>query len=181
MAGGVTVGSLDLALTKIGWARTRQDSSPWAGTLRPRGRGAARLEDGFRGVVGAMKGCDIVVIEGYSFGSEYSGERLGEMGGVVRLGLWQMRPRPHVMEVPPKKLKKFATGNGNATKAMMLEHAQKRLGYGRSSDDEADALWLLQAALHYYGLPGAVPMPHDRVQIIRALDWPVLPLQEVEF
>lgn len=169
---GVTVGALDLALTKIGWAITRESDSPWVGVLRPRGRGIPRLEDGFRAAVAAMRGCDLVVIEGYSYHSEYGGEKLGEMGGVVRLGLWQMKPRPQIMEIAPKSLKKFATGNGNARKEQMVAAAKKRLGYGRNSDDEADALWLIQAALHYYGLPGAAPMPEDQVQVIRALEWP---------
>ena len=168
----VSVGSLDLSLTAIGWAITRRDAPPWVGTLRPRGKGIPRLADGLKAAVNAMRGCELVVIEGYSYASEYGGERLGEMGGVVRLGLWQMKPRPLIMEIAPKKVKKFACGNGNANKDMMLAAAKKRLGYGRNSHDEADALWILQTALHYYGLPGAVPMPEDQVAVIRALEWP---------
>ncbi len=166
------VGGLDISLTKIGWARTRGDVTPWAATIRPRGRGSRRLEDGFRQTVAAMYGCGLVVIEGYSYNSDFGGERLAEMGGVVRLGLWQMEPRPAVVEIPPSILKKFATGNGNAKKEMMVTAARELLGYGRTSDDEADALWLVEAARQYYGLPGAADIPDNQVAVIRDIDWP---------
>ena len=41
------------------------------------------------------------------------------------------------------EMKKFATGKGNAGKPMMIEAAQKKLGYTGNDDNEADALWLL--------------------------------------
>lgn len=47
------------------------------------------------------------------------------------------------IETSSKTIKKFATGNGNANKEMMVEAARIRLGYDGSSHDEADALWML--------------------------------------
>lgn len=44
------------------------------------------------------------------------------------------------------EIKKFATGKGNANKAMMIAYAKEKLGYTGDSDDEADALWLLELA-----------------------------------
>lgn len=46
------------------------------------------------------------------------------------------------MVVPPRKIKKHATGNGNASKDMMLESAKAKWP-ACEYDDEADALWLL--------------------------------------
>lgn len=44
-------------------------------------------------------------------------------------------------------LKKWATGKGNAKKPDMMAAATKR-GWTFSGDDEADALWILDYALH---------------------------------
>jgi len=43
-------------------------------------------------------------------------------------------------------LKKFATGKGNADKEAMLEAARQRFKPDLASDDEADALWILEFA-----------------------------------
>lgn len=40
-------------------------------------------------------------------------------------------------------IKKFATGNGIASKEMMIEAARKKLDYQGNNDNEADALWML--------------------------------------
>lgn len=45
-----------------------------------------------------------------------------------------------------KQMKTLATGNGNASKPLMVEAAARRLGYLGKSDNEADALWLLHLA-----------------------------------
>jgi hypothetical protein len=46
-------------------------------------------------------------------------------------------------EINPKTLKKYATGNGNADKEMMVKYAKKQ-GFSGESHDEADAfhIWL---------------------------------------
>jgi hypothetical protein len=53
----------------------------------------------------------------------------------------------HGMEVGT--IKKFATGKGNANKAMMIEAARTNLGYSGKDDNEADALWILAMAVNY--------------------------------
>ena len=47
------------------------------------------------------------------------------------------------VEHSSSSIKKFATGNGNAKKHMMVAAAQERLGYTGNDDNEADALWML--------------------------------------
>jgi len=41
------------------------------------------------------------------------------------------------------EIKKFATGNGNASKELMIKVAQEKLGYTGTDNNEADALWIL--------------------------------------
>jgi len=42
-----------------------------------------------------------------------------------------------------KEIKKFATGNGNASKDKMIEEAKNKYGYTGNDDNEADALHML--------------------------------------
>lgn len=43
-----------------------------------------------------------------------------------------------------KEIKKFATGNGNAGKPLMIKAAREELGYEGNDDNEADAMWLFK-------------------------------------
>lgn len=170
------VGAIDLSLTKMGVARSNGDGRPWSSVLYPRGRGAARLEHGLKLAVSAMRGCAVVVLEGPSFASEFSqAHSTGEMHGVVKVGLWQMRPRPVIATVPPTSLKLFACNHGHADKERMMKAARKLLGWKGTRDDEADARWLLQMALHAYGLPGTIPMHERAAQAVAGADFPPLP------
>lgn len=54
-----------------------------------------------------------------------------------------------IFEKAPKAIKKFATGNGNANKPMMVAAAKAR-GWHVVDDNHADALWLLDFTLHFY-------------------------------
>lgn len=100
---------------------------------------------------------DLVVIEGYSYGSQGRAlVSLGELGGLVRYMLWSEGWR--YIEVSPGTLKKYATGKGDAGKNAMLIAARDRLGYGGEDNDEADALWLRAAGHQVLGDP-LVTMP----------------------
>lgn len=65
-----------------------------------------------------------------------------------------------------------ATDAGAAPKEAVLAAAIRRLGYGGSSHDEADAFWLRTMALdHYVALAEpVVPIAH-RAVLLR-IDWP---------
>jgi crossover junction endodeoxyribonuclease RuvC len=84
---------------------------------------------------------DFVVLEGYSFGSRGSSIfDLGEIGGAIRvlahdLGL-------PFETVPPKTLKKYIAGNGNASKEEMAEAIKSKFKLDFKTDDEADAFAL---------------------------------------
>lgn len=47
------------------------------------------------------------------------------------------------LELAAGEIKKFATGNGNASKSMMIEAAEKLWGYEGDDDNEADAIHIL--------------------------------------
>ena len=88
---------------------------------------------------------DVVIIEGYSFASRNSqAHSIGELGGVVRLMLWQNKI-PYI-EVPPTSRAKFATGRGNASKHEVISAVSAKTGRtfrGSGGNDECDA-WVLE-------------------------------------
>ncbi|MCE2456177.1 MAG: crossover junction endodeoxyribonuclease RuvC [Gemmatimonadetes bacterium] len=140
----------------------------------PRGVvGAARLAHIDQRIREAVDGADLVVLEGYSYGSKGTAAyQLGELGGVIRLALHRMRTPLAV--VSPAAVKMLATGRGNAAKEAVFAAAIRRLGYQGSSTHEADALWLLEAALQRYGLPGAVKLPKTHLRALGKIAWPGL-------
>lgn len=82
-----------------------------------------------------------IAIEGYSFGSKGRATiSLGELGGVVRLLLYDLQS-PYI-ELPPARVKKFATGAGSgagATKSQVAVGVLKKYGVDFSTEDETDA------------------------------------------
>lgn len=139
-------------------------------TVRPGVVGPERLHRLWLGIELHIEHIDGVVLEGYGYMSE-KGVVQGELGGVIRLELWR-RGIP-VVVVAPTKMKKFATGKGNADKAKVLLKAVRELGYLGDSEDEADALWLQTMGL---GAAGDVLLAEDRQKIIDEIAWPELVL-----
>ena len=100
---------------------------------------------------------------------------LAELRGVIMYGLWS-RKVP-VAVVHPATLKAYATGNGGANKQAMLTAARGRLGehFFVRTDDEADAAFLLAAALDHYGAPLWRPPAKQRAALDR-ITWPAFSL-----
>lgn len=111
----------------------------------------------------AIDDLDLVVVEGYSYGHGNNLARAAELGGVLRHEL-EVAEIPW-LEVPPKSLKKYATGNGSSSKAGMVVAARERLGYEGLDDNEADAAWLRAFGLAVLGEP-MVPLPKTHVVAI---------------
>lgn len=166
--------SLDLSLASTGWAAKKADGPIAYGTFEPETKGIERLNDVVLWLDEMLEewAPNVVIVEGYSFGSKYNGPQLGEVGGVVRF--WLYRKGFLFVVVQPKVRAKLATGNGNGSKAMVLVETVKRLGYDGSSFDEADALWLLQALLIHYEQDGAVQLPQKHLEYISQVGWPKL-------
>ena len=84
----------------------------------------------------------LVVVEGPSYGNtaQYGVHDLAQIRGMVHFAAafhWQCP----CIQVPPKTLVKYATGNGNAKKDRVIVAAQQQ-GYTGKNDNEADA-WML--------------------------------------
>ena len=112
------------------------------------------LEDRFdrytllsRRVAARVVACEprAVILEGYSYGSMNAHQPIYEFGAVLRLALLEIGCR--IVEVPPKVLKKFVTGKGNAGKEQMAAFAAKRWGVAFYSNDETDAYSLCMLGL----------------------------------
>lgn len=178
---------LDLSLARTGVA-----TASGTGVLRVAAGGMHRLaalRDEILDVCGASDTsladrADLVVIEGYSMGTarqQSHAHALGELGGVVRLALFE-EAIPFA-DVAPAALKKYATGKGNANKGQVLEAASKRSGLDFAGDDNrADAWWLRQMGLAWTfdhvagGGPYAddfyVAMPAPNRAALVAVKWP---------
>lgn len=113
---------------------------------------------------------DLVVIEGYSYASGNKAHDVGEMGGVVRLALYEAGLPFHV--VSPSTIKIAACGKGNASKDDVLLAAVRRLDYGGNSKDEADSLWLYRLTMHALG-GEPLPVPAAHLKALKALPWRV--------
>lgn len=162
---------LDLSLTSTGVATPSGTQ-----TVKSRAKGMERLYELRRAALDyAMdpERAGLVVIEGYSMGTQRQASHahaLGELGGVVRLALWE-RGLPYV-DVPPATLKRFATGKGNAPKDQVLVAAVKRSGIEFATNDEADAWWLRALACEAYGEP-IVDVPAAQRAVVSAVSWPL--------
>jgi crossover junction endodeoxyribonuclease RuvC len=88
----------------------------------------------------------LILIEDYAFASKYGKPAYrAELGGLIR---WHcIEYTPHILEVAPTSLKKFATGKGAGDKSLIQAHVQRRWGQMFETDDECDAFCLYQMAL----------------------------------
>ena len=160
--------ALDPSLTATGVADSARPA-PWTISY-PRLQGEARLHAIHKHVIAVTQGADLVVIEGYAYAEGARAHSMGELGGLIRVGLWA-RNIPKV-EIPPANMKKVATGNGGAKKEAVLAEAIRRLGYKGSNNNETDALWLLQCGLIHYGLAGAPELPKKHLEGLEKVQWP---------
>jgi crossover junction endodeoxyribonuclease RuvC len=85
-----------------------------------------------------------VAMEGGSFKSTHRGFALGEISGVLQTFFFSKK-YPIVI-VPPLLVKKFATGNGGASKQNMIDAVKTLWNVSVENDNEADALVLAHIA-----------------------------------
>lgn len=117
-----------------------------------------------------IAGAELVMIEGYSLGGlrGLAAARLAELGGCIRLRLFE-NDIPYV-EIPPRMLKKFATGKGNADKTEMIKAAlDAGADVGPTDHDAAEAWFLRGMACSWY--EPTVLEPHQ-VDILKSIKWP---------
>lgn len=88
---------------------------------------------------------DYAAIEDYAYGAKSNSVfQIGGLGEMLRLMLY--RADIPYREYEPSKIKKYATGSGNAEKSAMVLEAFKNgfdvSPYGKSGEDLADAFWI---------------------------------------
>lgn len=84
-----------------------------------------------------------VAMEGYAMGRTFNREKLGELGGVVKLAHATVFGSDPLV-VPPTVLKKFITGKGNAAKKDVVAAVQDRWDSSVKNDNIADAYGLAE-------------------------------------
>lgn len=164
---------LDLSLTATGIAHLtagdglvvdhyRVTSDPAPGTYATR----HRLRTLRRTILDDVRAGDLVVVEGPAL-SRATGHAW-DRGGLW----WSIVDRlPRVAIVGPSTLKKFATGNGAATKADMRLALYKRSGLDVRDDNECDAVWLAIAGATRLGR-APFPLPVAQVAALDKAEWP---------
>lgn len=168
------IAGLDVSTKRIGYAAPNGETSSISARAGSKDN-ARRLQELATGVEHALRVASpcpaLVVIEGYSLASpgRLSLVRLGEIGGVIRLRLFELGIA--YVEIPPSSLKRYATGSGAADKEAM-QAAAARLGAPGLNHDEADAFLLRHLGRAAYGLE---PLPDDHhAEIVASFTWPVL-------
>lgn len=141
-------------------------------TLHTKSRGCERLRWLRDEIITYTLAADLVVIEGYSYGSRGAAViNIGELGGVIRLALFE-RQIP-LVEIPPACLKRYATSRGNASKDDVLQAGVMRSGHTFADNNCCDAWWLHQMALAHYDPenPLLVKMPASNMGALVKVAW----------
>jgi crossover junction endodeoxyribonuclease RuvC len=87
---------------------------------------------------------NLIGIEHYAMGAKWGREAAGELGGVLRVAMYEDGQK--YIEIPPLQLKQFATGKGTAQKDHILMAVYKKWGMEFKTNDEADAFIAAQVA-----------------------------------
>ena len=137
--------ALDVA-THCGWAISREVYGVW--DLTPRrdesiGMRLIRLRSKLKEII-QSENISLVVFERPGGRNQGAVIVHSELQGQVKVVCEDMNVQ--YRGYSSKEIKVFATGKGNSGKPLMIQKAKERLGYTGNSDDEADALWLLELA-----------------------------------
>lgn len=89
-----------------------------------------------------------IFLEGYSFGAGRKGRLfdLGELGGVIKIAGYK-RLSYSIVLIPPTVWKKYITGKGNASKALVTSVLASKYEISFDQQDQADALGIALTGL----------------------------------
>ena len=144
--------------THCGWAHSCGQSGTWNLSVRKDESGGMRLIR-LRGKLAEIReavGVDLVVFEA---------SRNLQHGNAVRVAAqiqavvecWCIDHGIEYRGYSPAEVKKHATGKGNAKKDAMMAGAMKRWKLAAVTEDQADALWLLDLATSELALREPTP------------------------
>lgn len=112
----------------------------------------------------------VVFIEGYSFNSQGRHESIAELGGIIRIFLYD--EGISYFEVPPKSLKKYIVNNGNADKISVAIALMKHFEVELNTEHERDAYALAEVGKAYMGL--TYNLKNYQEEVIKVLKNPKL-------
>lgn len=102
----------------------------------------------------------VTAMEGYSMGSKFGREKLGELGGVTKTTLYKHGRLPFIVQ--PTTLKKFVLGGGaGRAKNLILLGVFKKWGVEFNDDNAADSYALARLA-HLMAEPEAVQHKYEQ-------------------
>jgi Holliday junction resolvasome RuvABC endonuclease subunit len=90
-------------------------------------------------------GLERAAIEGYAYAARNGGALSGELGGVVRLALFD-HGVPDVWVVPPTTLKKYVLGSGTGSKSQVMLGVFRKWSVDLPDDNAADSYALARIA-----------------------------------
>ena len=119
---GLRPGSFDCNRRRGVARKATLTPTPSAGLLSDSPRRCARLGlDRLTSLWWPSDGASVVAAEGYAItGHAAAGFHLGELGGVLQAHVAVQAKGTPLYTVPPASVKKFATGQGNASKEAVL-------------------------------------------------------------
>jgi Holliday junction resolvasome RuvABC endonuclease subunit len=173
VVGQMNTMGLDLSLTSTGVSIGGSTHS-----IRVDTRGVERLKEIRDSIINTAveHHIEVVAIEGYSYASRMSqSHSLGELGGVVRLALFE-HSIPFVV-IPPTSRAKFATGKGNAGKPEVMSSVSAKTGIiwsGGDGGDRCDA-WVLEQMLLVKLGRSHYDWSKEQLDALNKVEWTGLP------
>lgn len=155
---------LDLSLRSTGYVLLEDDQVLWHGAVGDDNPGVQRLAmfDGWIRRALSENIVEYAALEGYSYGSPQAKTQafsLGELGGVMRLAIYQSGIPMHV--IAPGTWKKELCGNGSLDKTRSALELFKRYGVEFARQDTLDA-WAVAMCLRRQLLGLDKPEPKSR-------------------
>lgn len=108
-------------------------------------------------------------VEGPALYSLNQPDKLGQLRGALLLFLDDLSAP--TLTVPPSTVKKFATGNGGASKERMIASAED-FWNRKMTDDEADAAWLSFIAYAYYSPEPLHALTRQQISVLYGIRRP---------
>ena len=142
-------------------------------TLSPKLTGAERLNWFYDWASSAMARASLIVMEGYSFGSQNNREVMGELGGVLKIAAYQQGKQ--LIISPPWCIKNFALPSSRQKmqgKEQMMQAARDTFGIAlplKKHEHEADAAHLAHLGL-YYATGQDSPYPRRQASLQQVRD-----------
>lgn len=135
--------ALDLSLTETGYCMFNAQGMYFTGgVIKTKLRDTERLFY-IKNHIGALlvkHKIKHAIIENYAYAAKGQVFNIGELGGVIKLLLFENKI--DYVTVAPTALKKFITGKGNAKKELMLKYVYKKYNFDTDNNNICDAFAL---------------------------------------